>query len=102
MGKEMLLIVTGLVLDEGVKLSLAELCETCKINAELVIEMVEEGVIEPEGVSPASWLFDALALKRLQTALHLQRDLRINLAGAALVLDLLEELEELRRLASER
>jgi chaperone modulatory protein CbpM len=102
MGKDMLLIATGLVLDEGVTLSLDELCETCKISTELVIEMVEEGVIEPSGAQPENWLFDGLALKRLQTALHLQRDLRVNLPGAALVLDLLEELEDLRRVVSEK
>jgi chaperone modulatory protein CbpM len=35
-------------------------------------------------------------LQRAKTAVHLQRDLDVNLAGVALVLDLLEEMEELR------
>ncbi|MBP1152859.1 hypothetical protein JOD69_004728 [Methylocaldum sp. RMAD-M] len=44
-----------------------------------------------------NWQFNTAALRRLQTALHLQRDLGVNLPGAALALDLLEELEALRR-----
>lgn len=53
--------------------------------------------MEPENLSTPDWRFDSRALKRLQKTIHLQRDLRVNLAGAALVLDLLEEVEELRR-----
>jgi chaperone modulatory protein CbpM len=35
-------------------------------------------------------------VQRVQTAIRLQQDLGVNLAGAALALDLLEELQELR------
>jgi len=98
MAKDMLTITSGIVLDEEIRFSLGELCETCKINADFVLEMVEEGVLEPEGGStPTEWRFDATAFKRLQMAVRLQRDLGVNLPGAALALDLLEELENLRR-----
>ena len=90
-------LVTGVVLDEHSRFTLVELCHLSESNAEYIIELVEEGLIEPEGPSTPEWRFDSRALKRLQKTIHLQRDLRINLAGAALVLDLLEELEELRR-----
>jgi chaperone modulatory protein CbpM len=36
-------------------------------------------------------------LRRARTALRLQRDLEINLPGVALALELMEELERLRR-----
>jgi chaperone modulatory protein CbpM len=86
----------GILLDEHVRLSLVELCEVCRISADYVLDMVDEGIIEPEGAEPAQWRFRAADLRRLQTALRLQQDLRINLAGAALALHLLEELEALR------
>lgn len=89
--------LTGVVLNESTQFTLVELCELGKISAECVIEMVDEGVLLPEGESPRAWRFDSVALKRLQTAIHLQRDLRVNLPGAGLALDLLEELEELRQ-----
>jgi chaperone modulatory protein CbpM len=56
----------------------------------------EEGIAEPEGSSWEDWRFGARALKRSQLALRLQCDLRVNAAGAALALDLLEELARLR------
>ncbi|BBA35764.1 uncharacterized protein sS8_3827 [Methylocaldum marinum] len=87
----------SVVLDETVELSLVDVCEACRIDAESVFEMVNEGIVDPEGSDPTNWKFNTLALRRLQTALHLQRDLGVNLPGAALALDLLEELEALRR-----
>jgi chaperone modulatory protein CbpM len=90
-------VVSGVVLDESTRLTLVELCRLGETNAEYVIELVEEGLLEPESLLPPDWHFDSTALKRLQKTIHLQRDLRVNLAGAALVLDLLEEVEELRR-----
>ncbi|NIR30474.1 MAG: MerR family transcriptional regulator [Gammaproteobacteria bacterium] len=92
--------VTGVVLDETAVLSLHEICHTCGVSAELVIEMVEEGVLEPEGPAPQDWRFRGSAVKRLQMALRLTRDLRVNLPGAALALELLDELDALRRLHS--
>ena len=83
--------------DRQIELSLLELCTACGLHAERLIEMVQEGVLEPHGLAPSDWRFDSLALQRARITLRLQRDLDINLAGAALVLDLLEELQSLRR-----
>ncbi|MVF23899.1 MerR family transcriptional regulator [Methylocaldum sp. BRCS4] len=90
---------SGMVLDETIKLSLVDVCEACRVDAESIFEMVNEGIVDPEGSEPMNWQFNTAALRRLQTALHLQRDLGVNLPGAALALDLLEELEALRRRA---
>lgn len=95
MQKEML-VISGTVMDETVQFSLVELCECAKIGREQVIEMVEEGILDPEGNSIHTWRFDTKALKRLQIAIRLQHDLGVNLPGSALVLDLLEEMEMLR------
>jgi chaperone modulatory protein CbpM len=86
-----------MVLDERVSFTLGELSRTCGVSAELVIEMVEEGVVEPFGSEPSAWRFPGDAVTRVQTALRLSEDLRVNLAGAALALDLIDELAELRQ-----
>lgn len=91
--------VGGMLLDEQCRFSLVELCSACRVAADYVLEIVEEGVLEPVGATPADWVFTARDLFRLQKALRLQRDLRVNLPGAALALQLLDELETLRRLA---
>lgn len=84
------------VLDEGLFLGLVEVCTICRIDHQLVFDMVNEGLLSPEGPSPDSWRFDAVAIKRIQITRRLQNDLGVNLPGAALALDLLDELEELR------
>ena len=102
MRQDMTELLTGIVLDDELLLSLRELCRLCGVNAESIIAMVDEGVVEPQGAHPREWRFRGMSVRRVQIALQLQRDLRVNLPGAALVLDLLEELEELRRLYRQR
>jgi chaperone modulatory protein CbpM len=86
----------GIVLDESVEFSLSEICRSCHVHAEVIIQLVEIGALEPRGNEPDQWRFPGHALRRIERALNLQRDLEINLAGVALVLDLLDEIEQLR------
>lgn len=92
-----LIYVTGTLLDEEVECSLPEICRLCNISTNMVAEMIDEGLLQPRGLDPMQWRFTAVELRRIQVTLRLQRDLRVNLPGCALVLDLLEELEELRQ-----
>ncbi len=89
-------ILNGDLLDERTQLSLSELCHACSSHAEWVIGLVEEGVLEPLGHAHGPWRFSATCLQRARTAVRLQRDLGINLAGVALALDLLDEVDSLR------
>ena len=86
----------GIVLDEQVMFTLRELSLACGVRTELVIEMVEEGVIEPATRQETEWRFYGDSLVRAQRALRLVRDLDVNWPGAALALDLLDELEHLQ------
>ncbi|MNY74035.1 chaperone-modulator protein CbpM [compost metagenome] len=58
--------------------------------------MLEYEIIQPQNPTEEQWNFDIKQLQRLKTAIRLQRDLEVNLAGVALVLDLLEEMERLK------
>ncbi len=89
-------VLTGILLDETIEISLGDICRICEVHAEEIIEMVNEGVLTPRGQAPETWRFSGTALHRARRALRLQRDLQVNLAGAALALDLMEELEGLR------
>lgn len=86
----------GVVLDEHVTFTLSEFCQACGVETELVVEMVDEGVIEPAAAEP-EWRFYGASLVRAQAALRLVRDLEVNWPGAALALDLLDELDRLQR-----
>jgi len=84
------------IFDDSVQLTLQELSRMCAIDERLIVEFVEEGVLTAVSVAP-QWHFNGGALRRARLAVRLQRDLEINLAGVALALDLMEELEQLRR-----
>lgn len=86
----------GQLLDEQAELTLDELCRACAAQADLLLELVEEGVIVPSGRAPEAWRFSGVHLRRARVAIRLQRDLGVNLAGAALALQLLDELDTLR------
>lgn len=94
-------ILEGILLDESIELSLRELCRACSSSEEWLIELVEEGALEPiedlsVPIQPTQWHFTVNSIQTARTAMRLQRDLDINLSGVALALDLLNEIETLK------
>ncbi|MBK1853063.1 chaperone modulator CbpM [Marinobacter sp. 1-4A] len=93
-------ILTVEVMDsDGSTFTLHEVCERGECHAEFVIKLVSYGIIAP--VEPAEetrqWLFDVAALARLHKARRLQRDLKMNLPGLAMSLELLDEVQDMRK-----
>ena len=86
----------GTILEEEVVLSLSELSLAARLSQKRVVELVEEGVVEPIGREPGDWTFRGTSLQRIRCARRLEHDLGVNTAGIALVLDLLDEMERLR------
>lgn len=93
--RDLLLVHIGTVIEED-SLTLGQLCRACDVHADWIISLVEEGIIEPQGEDIRLWRFSGASLVRARIALRIQRDLGVNLAGIALVLDLIEEIEGLR------
>ena len=89
-------LLAGEIFEEDLDLSFADLCRLFQVPAERVLELVDEGIAEPVGRDATQWRFQGVSVRRVRCALHLKRDLGVNTAGAALALDLLEELEQLR------
>lgn len=79
------------------ELSLNELCEACHVTHEFIQQLVEYGAIDPMGISIEVWRFHPDHIRKIQTIIRLQDDLEINLPGAALAIDLLEQIKEMRR-----
>jgi len=86
----------SVILDDESLLSLAELCHLCRVDADHIQLLVEEGVLEPSGTSPGQWRFESLCIRRVRRVVRLERDLGVNLAGAALAAELLDEIDRLR------
>ena len=84
------------IIDPSTRYSFNQFCELCRMEPEVVILLVEEGVIIAEGRQPATWTFSFQMVKRLKRAYRLQRDLELNISGVALSVELLEEIDQLR------
>ena len=92
------IILTGEVLEESDLVSLADLCRSCTVETQTITTLVAEGILDPAGEDVEHWRFTVGSLRRVKTVIHLQRDLGVNLAGAALAMDLLDRIAELERL----
>ncbi len=99
MQNEMVQSAIGLIVEECETLSLVTLCRYCTLPTKTVIKMVNRGIIDPidPTLSYSQWQFSGTSLLRVQTALRLQQDLEVNLAGAVLALELLDEIKQLRQ-----
>jgi chaperone modulatory protein CbpM len=83
------------VLAEGDWLSVTQVCRASQIDAAVVVELAELGLVCPRGNEPEEWQLSARELARLRTAARLIRDLGVNVSGAALAVELLEARREL-------
>lgn len=91
-------VLQGVLLDEQTAFDLQQLCAACAVQTTQIVALVQEGVLEPStGSAPTDWRFSGLALLRARRALRLQRDFELNTAATALVIDLLEQIDALRR-----
>ena len=79
-----------------VQLDMERFCEEAGIPATYVIEIVEHGIIEPQGRTPDVWRFEDYELAIAQRATKLHHDLEMEWEGVALALDLIEEVKQLR------
>jgi len=89
--------LSGAIFEESALLTVKDLSRMCAVDERHIVEFVEEGVLNVVEIHAAEWHFTGAALRRARRALRLERDLEINLAGIALALELMEEVERLRR-----
>src|ERR1700684_2129448 len=87
----------GAIFEESAVLTLKDWSRMCAVDERHIVEFVEEGVLNVVEFNATEWRFTGAALRRARLALRLERDLELNLAGVALALELMEELERLRR-----
>jgi chaperone modulatory protein CbpM len=90
-------ILEGSPIDESAWIAVGDFCAWLRVDRHWVASLVEAGVIEPRGAAPEAWTFPASDLVRVRAVVRLVRDLDVNLAGAALIVDLVEERRRLER-----
>lgn len=91
---------TSHLMEDITELTLSDLCRACAVQIDIIIELVSEGVIDiadaPSNQPPEHWRFTGLHLQRAKVAMRLHRDLGVNFAGAALALELMDELQAVK------
>jgi chaperone modulatory protein CbpM len=92
------LIIQGILLnDDETTFSFTEICQQYHMPKEILLEMLEHGLISTLTTSAEKANFNQTMVKRIQSAYRLQCDLGVNSPGAVLALELLDELEQLRK-----
>ncbi|MFT4796586.1 MAG: chaperone modulatory protein CbpM [Candidatus Azotimanducaceae bacterium] len=76
--------------------TLIEFCVVASVDEQLVIELVEHGILEPES-DQDHWLFPTEALARCLRAERLRHDLELDFHGVALALELTDKNQRLRQ-----
>ena len=86
----------SVVVEEHVIFTLPDLCRACGGDSGEVMSLVGEGLLHPTGHGPEDWQFSGQSLPTARTAVRLAHDLELSIAAAAVVMDLLAEIEALR------
>jgi chaperone modulatory protein CbpM len=73
-----------------------EFCQVVDMPVAYVMEIVEHGIVEPQGTRPDEWVFDTYSLSVAKRAVKLHHELELEWDGVALALNLLDELEQVR------
>ena len=83
-------------LEEEACLTLEELCAACALEREWLVRRVEEGLFPVSGTVVTEWRFSSAGLARARRMREIERDFDAVPELAALVADMLEEMDELR------
>lgn len=88
-------ILAGVVEEEAC-LTIEELCAACSLEREWLVHRIEEGLFPVSGGIVAEWRFGAAGITRARRMRALERDFDAVPELAALVADMLEEMDDLR------
>ncbi|SMF48428.1 chaperone modulatory protein CbpM [Alteromonadaceae bacterium Bs31] len=83
-------------------ISFKELCQVEGIESELIVEIVEYGIVTPLDKNTDArpydqWLFDTGTIHWIKKALRLRQDLEIDWLAIAFVIDLMRQKETLQK-----
>ena len=88
---------TGTIVTSTAELTIDELCATCGLSKDKIVTYVAEGIIEPLGDAAVEWRFSQTTVVEVHRAKRLEQDLGLNEAGLALAIELLSQIDDLKR-----
>ena len=79
-------------------ISLSELCQLEDIENEIIIEIVEYGIVKPiEDAETADWVFETSSVYWIKKAVQLYQDLEIDWLAVALLIELMQQRDTLQK-----
>ena len=88
---------SGTIVANEAELTIDDLCNACGLPKDKIVTYVGEGIIEPAGDTIVEWRFSRTTIIELHRAQRLEQDLGLNEAGIALALELLSQIDTLKR-----
>lgn len=79
-----------------ITLSFDEILKVCACDRQWLLALIEEGVISVEG-EPEQAIFSGFQMGRIRRAGRISRDFEASVPALGLILQLLDEVEELRK-----
>lgn len=95
-------VYQGVIPEDENNITLVELCKLCNSTPEIIFAMINEGIFDSIGEKRNKWIFSFSEIDRIKKIQRLQRDLGLNLPGAALALQLLDEIRRLEKFTADR
>ncbi len=95
------MIVHSVVVVDDHGFSLDDLAAACGLGPQWIISLVEADILPMTADEPSTWRFQGVHLSRARRAFRLHRDFDASLTAVALMLDLLEEVEQLRQVSAQ-
>ncbi len=85
------------IIGQELEADLDQVCRLCGLDSTELLDWVREGVVEAQEPASGHWQFSARQVRRVYVARRLKRDLELDTRALPVVLDLLEEVQTLRR-----
>lgn len=83
-------------MSDYILMRLTEVCAELNLPRDACVELVEQGIVQPEGRKPEEWTFDITMVSVIRRATRLRRDLDLDWSAVAMVVNLLEERDQLK------
>lgn len=77
-------------------LTLNQFCQVTRMSVDVVVEIVELGIVDPRGRMPDDWQFDESMLGMAKKAEQLRRELAVDWPGVAIAMHLIDRIEQLK------
>ena len=57
-------IISGVIIEKSASLTFEEFCHAIQTQPEVIVQMIEYQLLQPQGETPEEWRFDSLSLRR--------------------------------------